>query len=507
MWMLLFVIARADEPRVEVAGVGTVPLRDAAETCLAGEPRASLAPFADRSRVPAFRTVAVGLLSAGEPTRREYFRLSGSVDWPTREVDATYGPESLDWAVATVGPACWAAGRYWVERGAALRAGCTKKSACREVFAPDEQEVLALAGKRVGYSDPDALLHAMAEVAAASDELDLWSWADPGPMLERACNTVTLATTAGLFVDIEDLAAARSGCLQLLALIDPARLTELPTLLPCPTPFRELSDTDGVVLGVGGDLGVSPPAGPAREARVAEIAERLHRMDPSPAVCEGGFGSAWRKNLLERYRAAQRTSSCADDRLELGDRAALCPDLLIRQQQECDNGDAEACVRVGTMLADGIGADADESAAVVRWLEACTAGKTKACKELSTREAAVTKRVLMPLEAAKPIPVPTRVALKPGELPPVSVPLDAPERIAESAALAAAYAVALGPEWHAARAVGAVEAAIEARLPDLARSLLDGYPDLVVGEQRTSLEADLGALVEGLAATAKRRPK
>lgn len=430
------------DARVQVLGVGTVPLEHAARTCEEEAPFGDIRVAAGNTRFAAFHDILTGLAAQPAAFRGAYFHKEAD-PWPSTEREIAYVPP-LPWYHAGLIGACEAAGAYWVRKGLHLAEVCRGKGrACREAFLPGEWSVvkgaLKLANAPGAASDP-------LFVYLNAHDAQLESWSDPLPYLKKACDGPLRAAREGRFIDRDDLLAARRACLQIRLLT--RRAAELaPLEQTCDTPWKEVeADLPHLVTSPHTDLGIT-----ADEAEYRWATERLARMDPSVVTCEGTQGALWRTRHAELWREAQATGACIDDQLPLDTRLSLCPDLLPIAEASCADGDGDACARLAGFHLRGITVDVDVDRGTELLLDACKAGHRRSCVDLADRHEVVAGWITDRLEQGQ------REALE------------------QARDVVARYGPHLRGGWTHTQVQRVFDAAIAARYADLASALIDAF--------------------------------
>ncbi len=282
--LFLATSANAAETLVDVPGVGNVSLKDASASCLSGTAMGDVVVARGNTRFPAFQVVAKGLAGTDTDTRTTYFKFNGSLDWPTNELQHLYVPKELPWVSIGVIGSCYAVGKHWVDIGVASAEKCKAKS-CKPADISKE-------AKR---------------------------------FLVRACQFPEQAAREGLFIDMNDLHAARWACLQQVVLLSHSDLTDFSETNKCETPWTDVSgDTEFVTIYKDSDLGLAEAD---LTNQLKSATDRLKKMDPNPGTCGSGWAANWRKKLVDHWIAAQRSSACSDEMLSSEERATLCPEL------------------------------------------------------------------------------------------------------------------------------------------------------------------------------------
>jgi hypothetical protein len=475
---------------VEVPGFGSVHIEAARATCTNGTGIGALAEPGEGRRVAALVEWGRNRLAAGT---------DGS--WPQRERDLTYTDVEVPWVPRGVVTSCWAVARHDIARGLELRALCDKdRTACRDSFAESDREAVAVALKGKVRDRKDEMFAQLATLP------DLSSWHSPADALERACTWPQQAAAAGRFVDTDDLAAARSACVQALELLTGEAAARVGAM-PCagawgqvPADVQPTPDTD---LGMIHIVKVAS----SEDVELAKIADKLTRMNPG-AGCDVAampadqqslalaFGTTWTSGLAKVFAEAQTTRACLDDSLPLAERLALCPTLVAGSDASCHRGDRTACDLLARLHLEGVGVPADEEAAFDVWQESCNASHGAACDALLERKDRIQEWLDAALDRARDLAASTAPAAGPPPEVPSLEQAPGADPFVTANGLMARFGSALGPEWVSESAKALFDAAVAAEREKEANDILTIYGSTLSEEWENAARTRLGALQE-----------
>ena len=460
----LFLVAWGTE--VSVLGVGLVSLDEATTACLEGQ---SLGPVQGRS--PVVADVLQVQLERDPEERSAYFEWTKDDPWPTASVQIATVP-GLPWTPTGAIAACTAVGQHWIAEGKRLRTLCIERKVCRESLPEDQWRVVYDLTQQ-GAEDPERLF-----LALRKHEPPLGLFEDPLPFLDKACEGPKNAARKGWLLDRNDLDSARTGCLQLLALVEgdvPPRIDR-----GCESSWSQTDqDAAQLVLVSGTTMSVGARVGPGHRDR---LHSQVAAMDPTGETCPSSWGDLHKGNVVEDWREAQRAAACQDDSLDLRDRVVLCPSFRGQEQARCMQGEADGCMRAATMAIEGIGSEVMLQPAVDLYRRACLAGSKAGCAEVHGQRDRIDAWFAAALAettpvAPEPAPEPEPIDPEPGEaLPPPAppeVPDSAPGGFDEAGRWLEEYGEILGERWSGDRRVALAEAHLALWQVEEAATVLD----------------------------------